>query len=96
MSKLMPHQILQIGILANGQKTRDNKKATFHSGGQRQTNASVARRRLNDGVARLEQTLALCVFHHPEPDAVLYRTTGVEVLALDICNKKISFVLEEI
>ena len=43
---------------------------------------SVPRRGLDDGVPQLEVAIPLRVLHHPQSDAVLDATTGVEELAL--------------
>ena len=48
----------------------------------RKPDARVAGRRLHDRPAGLELSVALCRLEHREPDAVLHRAAGVQVLEL--------------
>ncbi len=51
-------------------------------GDEREPDAGVAARRLDDGAARLQQPVALGGLDHAQRDAVLDRASGVEVLDL--------------
>ena len=59
----------------------DDAIALLHAG-QREADAGVARGRLDDRAAGLQQTVALRALDHADADAVLHREAGIEELDL--------------
>src|SRR5205823_12556153 len=55
---------------------------TLDRGRDREADAGIAARRLDDRPARAEKSAALGVVDHQDPDPVLDRSAGVEVLEL--------------
>jgi len=70
-------------LLAHFFGQRDDHAIALERGGQGQTNARVATRGLNQGVAGLDSAASLCIQHHALANAVLDTAARVKKLALD-------------
>ena len=88
LGALGKHELRAVGLHqlaalhAHGLRHDDDDAVAAGGGYGSQTDARVARGRLNDHGAGLQQTLLLRVVDHRLGDAVLYASGGVEVLQL--------------
>src|SRR5690606_6915279 len=77
-----PHQLAALNREAVGH--RDDKRITLLGADDRQADAGIAARRLNDGLPRFEQAAPFRIFDNVEREPVLDRTCRVEELGLDV------------
>ena len=67
---------------AHALRHRQDAPVAAHRAHERQTDAGVPARRLDDDAARLERSAALRLLDHRQADAVLHRAAGVRLLHL--------------
>ena len=94
---LRPHRFEDVDfflrlLIAHGA----NELVSLHRTRQRQTHAGVSTGALDDGTARLEESLLLGVLHHAQGHAVLDTVARVEILHLrvDRTGKSVDDILQ--